>query len=466
MTNGARSMHTQGRRQLAVPARLAAAGAAVVTGLVLAIVITHDDDRSPQTAGPRSQATGAAAPPGALPAALLAGQGAPIVLSQRSQRPPVPGTWGEQAGVVVARWDVVGSGEACGAPAGQAIVLCQHASPWRPPQPARSDLPPWTSAGHGPQHPYGQGSYVEPGRTPHVPEYRLRVDDELELVYRITRDETTQPYKLNVGDEIRFESLTDRTLNRDLVIQPDGTITLLLLGQVKATGRTVAELREELERRYSQYYKRPEVTVTPLRVNTKLHDIINTVDRRLGFGGQVRTARVTPDGTISLPAVGVVPAQGLTLEELKRELDARYALEVEGMEVTPILVQRAPRFVYVLGEVAAPGRYTMEGPTNVMQAIAMAGRFTVAANLRQVVIFRRGPDWRIHATMIDMWDALYGNRTCPVDDLWLADSDVVVIPKSKIQVCDEFIEQIFTRGVYGVLPFQGVSVNLSKLSTL
>ena len=86
---------------------------------------------------------------------------------------------------------------------------------------------------------YAQGEYVGRARTAHVPEYRLRVDDVIDLVYRLTREESPTPYQLNVGDEIRVESFTDEALNRDLLIQPDGTVTLRLLGQVHATGRTV-----------------------------------------------------------------------------------------------------------------------------------------------------------------------------------------------------------------------------------
>ena len=68
-----------------------------------------------------------------------------------------------------------------------------------------------------------------------VPEYRLRVDDQLDMTYRLTRDETSTPYRLNVGDEVLVESFTDQEINRSLLIQPDGTITLRLLGQVHAT---------------------------------------------------------------------------------------------------------------------------------------------------------------------------------------------------------------------------------------
>lgn len=301
--------------------------------------------------------------------------------------------------------------------------------------------------------PYAQGEYVGHARLPHVPEYRLRVDDVLEFVFRLTREETAAPYELNVGDEIRVESFSDAQLNRDLLIQPDGTITLRLIGQIKATRRTVSQLRDELETAYSKYYKIPSITVTPLKVNTKLEDLRAAVDARAGAGGQNRQARVTPEGTIALPAVGSVPVQGLSLTELKRELDERYAQQVEGIEVTPVLIQRAPRHVYVLGEVKTPGRYLLDGPTTVMQSIAMAGGWNVGANTRQIVVFRRGDDWRLMATMLDLRGALYGKMPCPADEIWINDADIVVVPKSPILVLDDIINLVFTRGLYGVAPY-------------
>jgi len=313
---------------------------------------------------------------------------------------------------------------------------------------------------------YAQGEYVGHERLPHVPEYRLRVDDQLDLIYRLTRDETSAPYKLNVGDEIRVESFTDAELNRDLLIQPDGTITLRLLGQVHATGRTVTQLRDALEEAYKKYYRVPAITVTPLKVNTKLQDLLNTVDRRYGLGGQSQFVRVTPEGTIALPAIVSVCAQGLTLRELQEELNQRYAAEiVEGIEVIPVLTLRAPRFVYVLGEVRNPGRFELVGPTTAIQAISMAGSWNVGAHLRQIVVFRRGDDWRLMATVINLEAALRGHQPCPPGEIWLSDSDIVIVPKSPILQADDFINLVFTRGIYGVLPFNA-TVNYSAVSAL
>jgi polysaccharide export outer membrane protein len=116
-------------------------------------------------------------------------------------------------------------------------------------------------------------------------------------------------------------------------------------------------------------------------------------------------------------------------------------------------VTRAPRYVYVLGEVKVPGRFALEGPTSVTQAISLAGSWNVGANLQQIVILRRGDDWRLMATMIDLKGALAGKEPCPCGEIWLGDSDVVLVPKSAILRTDDFINLVFTRGIYGVLPF-------------
>jgi len=320
---------------------------------------------------------------------------------------------------------------------------------------------------------FAHGEYIGPHRTVHMPEYRLRVDDELEFVYRFTHDESSEPYRFEVGDELVIESLTDETLNRGglnlgrgLEIQPDGTVTLRLLGQVAVAGRTVEEIRQDLEKRYEKYYNVPAITVTPLKTKTKLEDLKATIDARYGSGGLVRSSRVTPEGSIQLPGIGDVPAHGLTKAELRREIEERYLeLVGHGVEVTPVLREVAPRFVFVLGEVTTPGRYTLEGPTSAMQAIALAGGWNHGGNLREIVVFRRAEDWRLMATKLDLNGALLGKRPCPADEIWLRDSDILVVPKSPILVMDDFIDLVFTRGIYGVIPL-GFSANISGLSIL
>ncbi len=92
------------------------------------------------------------------------------------------------------------------------ILLCQALGPAAPCPICAVDCSTcncrlgWESARMIAWQAYAQGEYVGHFRLPHVNEYRLRVDDELDLIYRLTREETATPYKLNVGDEIQVES--------------------------------------------------------------------------------------------------------------------------------------------------------------------------------------------------------------------------------------------------------------------
>ena len=72
------------------------------------------------------------------------------------------------------------------------------------------------------------------------------------------------------------------------------------------------------------------------------------------------------------------------------------------------------------------------------------------------------------ATILDVQGALYGRRPCPADDIWLRDSDVVVVPKSPLNIANEWIRQVFTRGIYSVVPqgATGIGINFSTSTSL
>ena len=333
----------------------------------------------------------------------------------------------------------------------------------------RCGEPLWGAARPIPWEAFSQGEYVGPHRMQHVPEYRLRPNDQLQIIFRHARERSDRAYRLNVGDEIRVETVRKDELqkvDRNLVIQPDGTISLPLLNRVPAAGRTVDELRIDLDERYKKYLVDDIVSVTPLTDNTKLRDLLAAIRVNFGALAQGQLVIVTPEGTVQLVGLGSVFVQGLSLEEARAEIIERYKVLVgDGIDATPILLERAPRFVYVVGEARTPNQYTLSGPTTVMQAVAMAGGWNVGANLRQIVIFRRTDDWRLMATKLDLSGALFGERPSPADEIWLRDQDIVLLPKSPILRTDDWINLVFTRGLYGILPGwqQAFSLSASQL---
>lgn len=327
--------------------------------------------------------------------------------------------------------------------------------------------PLWADAQMIPWEAFAYGEYVGPHRTPHVPVYRCRVNDEIEFVYQLTREQSIEPYRLMVGDVIEISSSADDALNQpDITILSDGSVSLRLIGRVMAARKTMQELQDELNERYGEYFETyPAIVVRGTTTETATQDLINAVDNRFGTGGQARRTVVSPDGTVQLPMIGSVPTVGLTLDEVQREVNMRYRERIRGFAITPILVTRAPRFVYVLGEVAEPGRVELTGPTTAIQALALAGGWNSGGNLRQIVVLRRDECWRLMALRLDLAGGLHGQRPFPSDEIWLRDSDIVLIPKRSILVADDLIELVFTRGLYGVFPLQ-VGLNFAKLNSI
>jgi polysaccharide export outer membrane protein len=339
---------------------------------------------------------------------------------------------------------------------------------------SRPGEPRWNDAHPISFQPFLHGEYIGPIRQPDVDDYRLRSGDSIQLVYRYTREIMPNAYRINVGDELEIESVEhvdkdkeEPMITKALVLQ-DGTIFMPLVESVPAAGLTISELNQELVKLYvGRFLIDPSFMIRPVKVDSRISELRSAVDRRQGVGGQGLTVTVSPDGTIQVVGLGDVWAQGLTKTELKHEINARYVQQkFLGMDVEPILVTPAPRTAFVLGQVATPGQITLTKPITVMQAIAMSGGDLLGGNLRQVIVMRRTEDWQLIATKLDLRGAFLGKRPKPSDDIWVRDSDIILIPKQPIQVADDIINLVFTRGIYGVVPNQGFSFNFAKASTL
>lgn len=96
---------------------------------------------------------------------------------------------------------------------------------------------------------------------------------------------------------------------------------------------------------------------------------------------EARTARVSGDGTISLPLIGALPAAGRTESELREDIRAR--LEASVMYDPPVFLfvqEYRGRRVGVIGAVQNPGFYTVASETDtILDMIALAGGMTETA---------------------------------------------------------------------------------------
>ena len=68
-------------------------------------------------------------------------------------------------------------------------------------------------------------------------------------------------YRVGPGDKLRVEVYKDPQLSQSVQVRPDGKITLPLIGDMEATGRTPIELRDTITTSLKDYVNNPTVTV-------------------------------------------------------------------------------------------------------------------------------------------------------------------------------------------------------------
>jgi polysaccharide biosynthesis/export protein len=103
-----------------------------------------------------------------------------------------------------------------------------------------------------------------------------------------------------------------------------------------------------------------------------------------------QSLQVRPDGKITLPLVGDVPAEGRTSAELRDALVTSLKDYNTNPVVTVIVVETVPPVFYVMGEVNNPGTFQIKGQISAVQALAMAGGFKDFAKTKSIKILRKG----------------------------------------------------------------------------
>ncbi|MBV8101142.1 MAG: polysaccharide export protein [Verrucomicrobia bacterium] len=101
--------------------------------------------------------------------------------------------------------------------------------------------------------------------------------------------------------------------------------------------------------------------------------------------------RISQDGTINFPLIGVVPISGRTVTQAASTIRERLLKGyLRNPQVRVNVIQYANRRITVLGQVQKPGSYILpsEERVDLLQAIAMAGGFTRLADEGKVLVRR------------------------------------------------------------------------------
>lgn len=135
---------------------------------------------------------------------------------------------------------------------------------------------------------------------------------------------------------------------------------------------------------------------------------------------------VLPDGTISFPLAGHVPAAGKTTVELVGLLRERLGRFMPVPEINIRLMAAEGNIAYVVGEVVHPGAIIMKGPMDVMQALSMVGGLTEFARKNSILVLRRGQDGHSETFPFEYNEVMDGEHL--ELNIPLRSGDTVVVP--------------------------------------
>lgn len=143
-----------------------------------------------------------------------------------------------------------------------------------------------------------------------------------------------------------------------------------------------------------------------------------------------KTVTIRPDGLISMPIIGDIQAAGLTAGELAQRLADRLRQFVQNPVVSVSVKELNSYSVYVMGEVAKPGKFQLKSYATVLQAISMAGGFTDYAkrNKLQVVRLVSNGNHKLHELHIPIrYEEIVAGKS-ESGNIILLSGDTVVVP--------------------------------------
>ena len=136
-----------------------------------------------------------------------------------------------------------------------------------------------------------------------------------------------------------------------------------------------------------------------------------------------QSLQVRPDGKITLPLVGDVPASGRTSNELRDTIAASLKEYITTPVVTVIVVETVPPVYYVVGEVNSPGSKPLSGQVSVLQALADAGGFKDFAKTKDIRIQRKNSSG-MTTLRFNYKDAINGE----LKPIYLQPGDTIIVP--------------------------------------
>ena len=246
---------------------------------------------------------------------------------------------------------------------------------------------------------------------------------------------------IHPGDQLAISVYGHPDLTQNAVVQADGTIQYPLVGRVLVMGMSSAEARDVLARSLQKYLKHPLVSLAmqqqgsisvlvlgnvrtsgryALRSGSHLSDAVAAAAGIVQMNGEFPAARLSQDGTV----------ETISLQKLLHDGDTSQNPELSDNAIVYVTGAETIR-VQVLGAVSRPGNVEVNEGDRLSMALARAGaEASVKPDLNHIYLTRVDPATgkTTPSYMIDLYQALkHGDQRF---DPILRKDDKIYVPEA------------------------------------
>jgi polysaccharide export outer membrane protein len=243
-------------------------------------------------------------------------------------------------------------------------------------------------------------------------------------------------YRIGVADSLLVNVWDEPKLNGTFDVLPDGTISMPLVGTIRAEGYTGGELARRIANRLTEVFrKRPEVTVTITGMGNNFFYISGAVGKSgpVSFTHKIRLLQaiiLAGGATMAADEDHVVLIRNnqprtISIEKLDQGKDLSNNIRIFPQDI--IIVPLKTDQIYLMGEVSAPGAYYYNKGMTVMEALIQAHGFTQFASLGSVRIIRKQKDGTKKTVHIDI-DHIENEKKTEKKE-YLKPGDLIYVPQ-------------------------------------
>ncbi len=255
------------------------------------------------------------------------------------------------------------------------------------------------------------------------------------------------PYVLGVDDVISISVVRHPEYACSMPIPIGGKVSIPVLGEIVAAGRTIEDIDKELTERLADRLNHPEVAVTLVTPRMRMVAVIGDVKTPGNWPMKPEwrvTEAVAAAGGLMIPTEKSVcrlyrqgePDREVRLSEILRDGEGATNFQLREGDTISVQSKKTVR-VYVAGCVTLPGQYDLDEPATAVIALAKAGgQLTtsqpVTPSLSRAFVTRNGK--KIPVNLSDVVQKGQVQKDVPLED-----QDVLTIPplQSKVAVFGE-----------------------------